>query len=87
MRFIIALGFSYIPRELREMKGEIEAARAGFPPELLTHQDIRGMTHCYRVYSDGREGRHGPGRRGHGHGLSHHHRSFAERPLRARRRH
>ena len=48
------LGLSYIPPELREDEGEIEAAKAGTLPELLTHQDIRGMTHCHTVYSDGR---------------------------------
>ncbi len=47
-------GLSYIPPELREDEGEIEAAKAGRLPELLTHQDIRGMTHCHTVYSDGR---------------------------------
>ena len=47
-------GLSYIPPELREDEGEIEAAKAGSLPKLLTHQDIRGMTHCHTVYSDGR---------------------------------
>jgi DNA polymerase (family 10) len=48
------VGLSYIPPELREDEGEIEAGKAGRLPELLTHQDIRGMTHCHTVYSDGR---------------------------------
>jgi DNA polymerase (family X) len=48
------LGLSYIPPELREDEGEIEAATAGKLPQLLTQRDIRGMTHCHTVYSDGR---------------------------------
>ena len=47
------LGLSYIPPELREDEGEIEAATAGKLPQLLTQRDIRGMTHCHTVYSDG----------------------------------
>jgi DNA polymerase (family 10) len=49
-----SVGISYIPPELREDKGEIEAAKAGRLPALLTLEDIRGMTHCHTVYSDGR---------------------------------
>lgn len=48
------LGLPYIPPELREDEGEIEAAEAGTLPELLTLGDIRGMTHCHTTYSDGR---------------------------------
>jgi DNA polymerase (family X) len=48
------LGLPYIAPELREDEGEIEAALAGALPELLTLEDIRGMTHCHTVYSDGR---------------------------------
>jgi DNA polymerase (family 10) len=47
-------GLSYIPPELREDEGEIEAAKAGALRQLLTDQDIRGMTHCHTDYSDGR---------------------------------
>jgi DNA polymerase (family 10) len=48
------LGLRYIAPELREDEGEIEAAAAGTLPELVTLEDIRGMTHCHTVYSDGR---------------------------------
>ena len=48
------LGLQYIPPELREGEGEIEAAKAGTLPELLTLEDIHGMTHCHTLYSDGR---------------------------------
>ena len=48
------LGLQYIPPELREDEGEVEAARAGTLPHPLTLEDLRGMTHCNTVYSDGR---------------------------------
>jgi DNA polymerase (family 10) len=48
------LGLQYIPPEMREDEGEIEIASAGklTPPVELA--DIRGMTHCHSIYSDGR---------------------------------
>ena len=49
------LGLPYIAPALREDEGEIEAAMEGTLPQLLlTLEDIRGMTHCHTVYSDGR---------------------------------
>lgn len=49
------LGMPYIPPELRENEGEIEAALAGrLPEDLLTLEDIRGMVHCHTTYSDGK---------------------------------
>lgn len=48
------LGLQYIPPELREDEGEIEAAAAGILPQPLTLEDIRGITHCHTIYSDGR---------------------------------
>ncbi|HEV7475498.1 MAG TPA: DNA polymerase/3'-5' exonuclease PolX [Pyrinomonadaceae bacterium] len=49
------LGLQYIPPELREDAGEIEAAFAGkLPADLLTVEDIRGMVHCHTTYSDGK---------------------------------
>jgi DNA polymerase (family 10) len=48
------LGMRYVPPELREDEGEIEAALAGNIPELVTIDDIQGMTHCHTVYSDGK---------------------------------
>jgi len=47
------LGMSYIEPELRENRGELEAARDGELPELLTLQDIRGELHSHTVASDG----------------------------------
>jgi DNA polymerase (family 10) len=49
------LGMQYIPPELREDEGEIEAALAGkLPEDLVTLGDIRGMVHCHTTYSDGK---------------------------------
>lgn len=49
------LGMQYIPPELREDEGEIEAALAGkLPEDLVRLEDIRGMVHCHTTYSDGK---------------------------------
>src|SRR5258705_1385960 len=49
------LGMEYIPPELREDAGEIEAALEGkLPEDLVTLADIRGMVHCHTTYSDGK---------------------------------
>jgi DNA polymerase (family 10) len=48
------LGMAYIPPELREDQGEIEAALAKkIPEDLVTVEDIKGMVHCHTTYSDG----------------------------------
>lgn len=45
----------YVPPELREDQGEIEAAIEGtLPEDLLTLDDIKGMVHCHTTYSDGK---------------------------------
>jgi len=51
-----ALGYAWIPPELREHRGELEAARDGGAglPELVTEADLRGDLHCHTVASDGR---------------------------------
>jgi DNA polymerase (family 10) len=48
-----AVGLSYIPPELREDRGEIEAARRGNLPALVTLEDIRGDLHAHTGASDG----------------------------------
>jgi len=48
-----ALDLSWIPPELREGHGEIEAAAAGTLPILLERRDLRGFLHCHTNYSDG----------------------------------
>jgi len=46
-------GFHYIPPELREGEGELEAAKKGDLPELVEEKDIRGVFHVHSTYSDG----------------------------------
>ncbi|MHA2601407.1 MAG: DNA polymerase/3'-5' exonuclease PolX [Candidatus Thorarchaeota archaeon SMTZ1-83] len=49
-----ALGLAYIPPELREDRGEIEAAQEGKLPNLITINDIRGDLHIHTDQSDGK---------------------------------
>jgi len=48
-----ALGFDYIPPELRENCGEFEAAAAGTLPRLVEPENLRGTFHCHTTASDG----------------------------------
>ncbi len=48
-----ALGLAYIPPELREDQGEIEAAAENRIPRLIEPEDIRGILHCHSTFSDG----------------------------------
>ena len=48
-----AIGLPYIPPELREDAGEIEAAIEGRLPELLTLSDLRGDLHAHTHWTDG----------------------------------
>jgi DNA polymerase (family X) len=47
------LGLEYIDPELRENRGELEAAAAGSLPALVTTADLRGDLHCHTTASDG----------------------------------
>lgn len=47
------LGLPFIPPEIREDSGEIEAAKAGTLPDLIEASDIRGDLHCHSSFSDG----------------------------------
>jgi len=47
------LGMDFIPPELREGRGEIEAAQNGRLPRLIEIGDIKGDLHVHSVYSDG----------------------------------
>ncbi len=51
--FYRALGLAPIPPELREGRGEIEAAAADALPTLLQRDDLRGFLHCHTRASDG----------------------------------
>jgi DNA polymerase (family 10) len=48
-----ALGLDYIPPEMREDTGEIEAAANHHLPGLIEHSDLRGTFHCHTNWSDG----------------------------------
>ncbi len=48
-----ALKLPYIPPELREDTGEIEAAQKGKLPDLVTLVDIKGDLHVHTKWSDG----------------------------------
>jgi DNA polymerase (family X) len=48
-----ALGLAYIPPELRENHGEIEAAETGELPRLIELENLRGTFHTHTSESDG----------------------------------
>jgi DNA polymerase (family 10) len=48
-----ALGLSWIPPEMREDEGEIELARRGALPAVVSPADIRGDLHVHTKWSDG----------------------------------
>ena len=49
-----AAGLAWIPPELREGRGEVEAAAARALPALVETTHIRGVLHCHSTYSDGK---------------------------------
>jgi DNA polymerase (family 10) len=49
------LGYEWIPPELRENGGELDAARAGSLPELVKLGDLRGDLHTHTTWSDGKD--------------------------------
>src|SRR5262249_34980743 len=48
------LGYEWIPPELRENAGELEAARRGELPELVEQGDVAGDLHMHSTWSDGK---------------------------------
>jgi DNA polymerase (family 10) len=48
-----ALGLDYIPPELREHTGELEAATGHRLPTLVEPDDLKGVFHCHTDWSDG----------------------------------
>jgi DNA polymerase (family 10) len=50
------LGLAYIEPELRENRGELEAAATGGLPTLVSRGALRGDLHCHTDASDGRAG-------------------------------
>lgn len=47
------VGLQWIPPELREDRGEIEAALNGTLPKLIDYDDIKGDLHCHSTWTDG----------------------------------
>jgi len=50
-----AAGMAFVPPELREERGEVEAARQNALPRLIGIADIRGDLHMHSNWSDGRD--------------------------------
>jgi DNA polymerase (family 10) len=48
-----AIGLAWVPPELRENQGEIEAAQTGTLPQLIEAADIQGDLHAHTDWSDG----------------------------------
>jgi DNA polymerase (family 10) len=48
-----AVDLPWIPPELREDRGEVDAAAAGELPDLVEEPDVRGDLHCHTEWSDG----------------------------------
>ncbi len=52
--FYRVLGMAYIEPELREGRGEVEAALKGELPTLVTVDDLKGILHVHSTWSDGK---------------------------------
>ena len=50
-----SLGLDWIPPELREMRGEIDAAEAHALPRLVNRDDLRGDLHMHTTETDGKD--------------------------------
>jgi DNA polymerase (family X) len=48
------LGMRYVPPELRENRGEVEAAFTGSLPDLVRFDDLKGDVQMHSTWSDGR---------------------------------
>ena len=51
-----AVDLPWIPPELREARGEIEAAQRGRLPALVSRDDLHGDLHCHTSATDGKAG-------------------------------
>lgn len=49
-----SVGLAYIPPELREDRGEVEAAKEGRLPHLIELRDLKGDLHVHTTWSDGK---------------------------------
>jgi len=50
-----AVGLDWVPPELREDRGEVEASGRGGLPDLIEMSDLRGDLHMHSTWSDGRD--------------------------------
>ena len=50
-----AVDLPWVPPELREDRGEVDAAAAGDLPDLVEEPDVRGDLHCHTEWSDGND--------------------------------
>jgi DNA polymerase (family 10) len=50
-----SVGLPFIPPELREDRGEIEAAKEGTLPRLIEADDLQGDLHCHAIATDGHD--------------------------------
>jgi len=50
-----ALGLEWVPPELREMRGELDAAEARTLPRLIDRADLRGDLHMHSTETDGKD--------------------------------
>ena len=50
-----ALGLDFVPPELREMRGEIDAAETRTMPRLIERADLRGDLHMHTTETDGKD--------------------------------
>jgi DNA polymerase (family X) len=50
-----ALGLDWVPPELREMRGELDAAAARTLPRLIDRADLRGDLHMHSTETDGKD--------------------------------
>jgi DNA polymerase (family X) len=50
-----ALGLAWVPPELRENRGEIEAGQRAALPTLIERRDLRGDLHAHTTTTDGRD--------------------------------
>jgi DNA polymerase (family 10) len=51
-----ALGLAWVPPELRELRGELDAAAEGQLPHLIERSDLRGDLHMHTTETDGKDG-------------------------------
>jgi DNA polymerase (family 10) len=65
-----ALDLAFVPPELRENRGELEAAARRTLPRLVTLQDLRGDLHMHTTVTDGRADAETMARAAHAAGLS-----------------